>query len=235
VKCDFFATPLQIHLGAREWLATGICGWVSIKLRSHCGIVSLGYHEILKTDRFRSRCSLRDARDWRGFRSCDLMRIFSTFCICCALFCTSAKAEFFKLRGPGGFNVVGPFPYGLPLQVSLIVTFSPPDLPAPSDVSGSFSIYRVDVYANGSHVFFACGSNQGADCGYRYIGHIDGRFNIVGGPPFVLTENLTIDVSVQLSTPGGQSSFPVQMAIDLPEGYRISRVPEIQREMERRR
>jgi hypothetical protein len=164
-----------------------------------------------------------------------LMRAFWTFCICSVLFCTSVKAELFNLPGPGGYNVVGPFPYGLPLQRSLIVTFSPPDLPAPRDVySGPFSNYRVDVHANGSHVFFACGSNQGADCGYRYE-RVGDLFNIIGGPPFVLTENLTIDVSVVLSRPSGPFSFPVHIAIDLPNGYSISRISEIQREIQRRR
>jgi hypothetical protein len=145
--------------------------------------------------------------------------------ICCISFCLSASAEHFNFRGPGGFNVVGPFPYGLPLQAALVVTFSRPDLPPPRDDFAAFSTYRVNVYANGANVYFACGSNQSADCGYRHTNVAD-SFSIPESPPFVLTENLTIDVASELSTPDGPSSLPVHVGIDLPDGYRISRVPE---------
>lgn len=138
----------------------------------------------------------------------------------------SAEAAVFSLPGPGQYTVEGPFPNTAILDAHLSVSFTPPIIPPePPPGSWSYSGYSLFVYANNSLLFFSCGGNVGADCGYRYVRTVDSFVIFDSGPYY---PNLYIDFDeFSFGELRGSLLGPVRLSIDLPDGYFIAApVPE---------
>jgi hypothetical protein len=126
----------------------------------------------------------------------------------------SSKAVVYDLSAGGDFTVNGPFTDGILIETLNVQILKTPDLPYRPPPSAGWG---VDVFGNGELEFFACRTNIGADCGYRYIGPFPLEFFI--GPPSTGTN---LDVSIDRSFYNSFGPIILDVSIDLPDGYSIA-------------
>jgi len=131
------------------------------------------------------------------------------------------EATIYDVTRGGDFTVIGPFDSQDLLDTLSVTVLETPYIPPrpldPSQLSG----WGLEVFGNGAFEFFACASNVGADCGYRYVPQ--GPYKIIIPPPVSGYPNLEVEISESHYGPDPLNKpLLFDISIDLPDGYSIA-------------